>query len=177
MTGMLRCGLRGIREILSTISNFSKRIPIGADTEKVNAMTRIFMNNTIVARVQGGRKDSRVAPLLQPNQGYRDLLLLKWPRVRDRDLLLLAWRRRDRLLPRVRNRDRLLPRVRNRNRPLPRVRNRNRLLLKKHLGVNLKRKNISRPRRKGGTPFEVRAVALFRAAENAPQIACLRRLT
>ena len=120
-------------------------------------MTRIFMNNTIVARVQGGRKDSRVAPLLQPNQGYRDLLLLKWPRVRDRDLLLLAWRRRDRLLPRVRNR--------------------NRLLLKKHLGVNLKRKNISRPRRKGGTPFEVRAVALFRAAENAPQIACLRRLT
>jgi hypothetical protein len=189
--------LRGIREILSTISNFSKRIPIGADTEKVNAMTRIFMNNTIVARVEDGRKDSRVAPLLQPNQGYRDLLLLKWPRVRDRDLLLLAWRRRDRLLPRVRNRDRLLPRVRNRdrllprvrnrdrllprvrnrNRPLPRVRNRNRLLLKKHLGVNLKRKNISRPRRKGGTPFEVRAVALFRAAENAPQIACLRRLT
>jgi hypothetical protein len=86
---MLRGGLRGIREILSTISNFSKRIPIGADTEKVSVMTRIFMNNTIVARAEGGRKDSRVAPLLQPNQrdGYPPLL--KWPRVRDRDRLLL----------------------------------------------------------------------------------------
>ncbi|MGB7910791.1 MAG: hypothetical protein WCF59_01050 [Desulfobaccales bacterium] len=40
-------------------------------------MTRIFMNNTIVARVQGGRKDSRVAPLLQPNHRDRDQALLK----------------------------------------------------------------------------------------------------
>jgi len=73
---MLRGGLHGIREILSTTSNFSKRIPIGKDTGKVNAMTRIFMNNTIVARVEGGRKDSRVAPLLQPNHrdGYPALL-------------------------------------------------------------------------------------------------------
>src|SRR5208337_4633563 len=77
VTGMLRGGLRGIREILSTISNFSKRIPIGADTEKVSVMTRIFMNNTIVARVEGGRKDSRVALLLQPNQRDRDQALLK----------------------------------------------------------------------------------------------------
>ena len=103
----------------------------------------------------------------------RDLLLLAWPRARNRDRLLLAWPRRDLLLlkrPRVRNRDRLLLKR-------PRVKNRDRLLLKKHLRVNLKRKNISRPWRKGGTPFEVRAVALFRAAGNAPRIARLRRLT
>jgi hypothetical protein len=74
---MLRDGWRGIREIRSTISNFSKRIPIGKDTGKVSVMTRIFMNNTIVARVQGGRKDSRVAPLLQPNHRDRDQPLLK----------------------------------------------------------------------------------------------------
>jgi len=98
--------------------------------------------------------------LKRPRVRNRDRLLLAWPRARNRDLLLLAWPRRDLLL---------LKR--------PRVRNRNRLLLKKHLRVNLKRKNISRPWRKGGTPFEVRAVALFRAAENAPRIARLRRLT
>jgi hypothetical protein len=100
--------------------------------------------------------------------------------VRNRDRLLPAWRRRDRLLLkrlRVRNRD---PLLRCRDKLLlkrPRVRNRDRLLLKKHLRVNLKRKNISRRWRKGGTPFEVRAVVLFRAAGNAPQIARLRRLT
>jgi len=97
----------------------------------------------------------------------RDRLLVRWPRVRNRDRLLLAWRRRD---PPLRLRDRLLLKR-------PRVRNRDRLLLKKHLRVNLKRKNISRPRRKGETPSKVRAVALFRAAGNAPQIAPLRRLT
>jgi hypothetical protein len=74
---MLRCGLRGIREILSTGRIFSTRIPIGKDTDKVSVITRVFMNNTIVARVEGGRKDSRVAPLLQPRVKDRDLVLLK----------------------------------------------------------------------------------------------------
>jgi hypothetical protein len=72
---MLRGGLRGIREILNTTSNFSKRIPIGKDIEKVSVMTRNFMNNTIVARVEGGREDSRGAPLLQPNHRDRDQAL------------------------------------------------------------------------------------------------------
>jgi len=108
--------------------------------------------------------------LAWPRVRNRDRLLLAWPRVRNRNRLLLAWRRRDRHLLKQPRRDRLLLKQ-------PRVRNRNRLLLKKHLRVNLKRKNISRPWRKGGTPFEIRAVALFRAAENAPRIARLRRLT
>jgi hypothetical protein len=98
---MLRVGLRGIREILSTGSNFSKRIPIGADTDKVNAMTRIFMNSTIVTRVEGGRKDFKVAPLLQRPQRARDRLLLRCPRARDRDPALLGW-------PRLKVRDQLL---------------------------------------------------------------------
>jgi hypothetical protein len=81
--------MRGIREIPSTGSIFSKHIPIGADTGKVSVITRVFMNNTIVARVEGGRKDSRVTPLLQPRARNRDALLLKWPPARNKDALLL----------------------------------------------------------------------------------------
>ena len=140
------------------------------------------------AQPQGQRPGpAQVAP-----RRNRDRLLLKRPRVRNRDRLLPAWRPpgRDRLLlkrPRVRNRDRLLLAWRRRDPPL---RLRDRLLLKRPPQeqrqapaqkaperVNLKRKNISRPRRKGETPSKVRAVALFRAAGNAPQIAPLRRLT
>jgi hypothetical protein len=65
---MLRGGTLGIREILITGRLFSEPIPIGANTVPVSVMRRISMRSTIVTRVEGGRKDSRVAPLLQPRQ-------------------------------------------------------------------------------------------------------------
>jgi hypothetical protein len=43
------------------------------DTGKVSVMRRIFMSNTIVARVVGGRKDSVVSPLKNnPSRGGED---------------------------------------------------------------------------------------------------------
>ena len=53
-------------DILITISIFSKRIPIGANTGKVATMTRNFLNNTNMGRLASGRKDFRVTPLVAP---------------------------------------------------------------------------------------------------------------
>ncbi len=72
---MSRSGIRGISETLITGRIFSRRIPIGADTEKVSVMTRVSMKCTIVARGLGGRKDSVVPPLKNdPSQGDQDLV-------------------------------------------------------------------------------------------------------
>src|SRR4030042_1346266 len=136
MTGMLRGGIHGINEILITGSIFSKRIPIGADTDKLSVMTRNFLNNTIVT-VEGGRKDSRVAPLLQPTQRDRNQLLLAWPRLRDRNQLLLAWRR-------LRDRNRLLLAWRPQRDKKEAL-----LVAKKYLRVNLKKQLLVRKKRIG----------------------------
>ncbi|MFI5330521.1 MAG: hypothetical protein ACHQ2F_05715 [Desulfobaccales bacterium] len=50
-------------------------------------MTRNFLNNTNMGRLESGRKDSVVTPLLQPVQGdsNQDQAPLKWLRPRDRD--------------------------------------------------------------------------------------------
>jgi len=55
----------------------------------VSVMTRIFIIGTIVARAKGGRKDSMVAQLKDPNLRDGDPVLLKWPRARDGDPVLL----------------------------------------------------------------------------------------
>jgi hypothetical protein len=92
---MLRGGWRGIREIPIIGIIFSKRIPIGANTGKVSAMTRDFLNNTNMGRLESGKKDSVVTPLLQPLQADsdQDQARLKWPRPRDRDQARLEWPR------------------------------------------------------------------------------------
>jgi len=65
-TGMVRDGLRGMRGGLNTGRVFSGSILIGVNTGIPSIMVRNFMNNTIVARAVGGRKDSNAAPLLHP---------------------------------------------------------------------------------------------------------------
>jgi hypothetical protein len=64
MTGMLPGGIPGTNTILITGRIFLKGIPIGADTNIVSVMARIFIISTIVARVKVGIKDSmaRVHP-------------------------------------------------------------------------------------------------------------------
>ena len=71
--------------------NFSKPIPIGGSTVKVAAMTRDFLNNTNMGRLESGKKDSVVTPLLQPLQADsdQDQPRFKWPRPRDRDQVLV----------------------------------------------------------------------------------------
>ncbi len=51
---------------LNTGRVFSGSILIGVNTGIPSIMVRNFMNNTIVARALGGRKDSNAAPLLHP---------------------------------------------------------------------------------------------------------------
>ena len=63
ITGMGRCGIRGISATLITGKISSDSIPIGPDTEKVSIMIRDSMKCTIVARGLGGRKASVVPPL------------------------------------------------------------------------------------------------------------------
>jgi hypothetical protein len=58
MTGMRRCGLRGINKIPFTTKLLRKGIPIGTDTVPVIAMTRISIIGIIMARGRGGIKDS-----------------------------------------------------------------------------------------------------------------------
>ena len=58
VTGMSRGGIRGIRDILNTGIILSDSILIGADTKLASIMARIFIINTIVARVEVGIKDS-----------------------------------------------------------------------------------------------------------------------
>jgi len=83
--------MRGINKILITGRIFSKRIPIGASTVKVGVMTRNFLNNTNMGRLESGKKDSVVTPLLQPLQADRDQDLVRpnWLPQRDRDLVRL----------------------------------------------------------------------------------------
>ena len=70
-------GIRGIGDIPNTGKILSDIILIGGDTNLANIMTRIFITGTIVARAVGGRKDSVVEPLKDPNHRDRDLVLLK----------------------------------------------------------------------------------------------------
>ena len=59
-------------------------------------MTRNFSNNINMGRLESGRKDSVVTPLLQPIQGdsNQDQPLVEWPRPRDRDQQVqLMWPR------------------------------------------------------------------------------------
>ena len=88
---MLRYGWRGSGEIHITMRIFSKRIPIGVNTGKVATMTRDFLNNTNMGRLESGKKDSVATPLLQPLQADsdQDQARLKWPRPRDRDQALV----------------------------------------------------------------------------------------
>ena len=58
--------MRGIRDILFTGIIFSDSILIGADTELVSIMTRIFIIGTIVARGEVGIKGSMVFVPLEP---------------------------------------------------------------------------------------------------------------
>jgi hypothetical protein len=58
--------MRGINTILITGKIFSDSIPIGADTEPVSIMTRIFIIGTIVARVAVGIKASIGLVLPEP---------------------------------------------------------------------------------------------------------------
>jgi hypothetical protein len=58
--------MRGINTILITGKIFSDSIPIGADTEPVSIMTRIFIISTIVARVAVGIKASVAFVLPEP---------------------------------------------------------------------------------------------------------------
>jgi hypothetical protein len=69
--------MRGIRDILNTGKILSDSILIGVDTNLASIMTRIFITGTIVARAVGGRKDSMVAPLKDPNHRDRDLVRVK----------------------------------------------------------------------------------------------------
>ena len=89
---MLRCGWRGTGEIHITMRIFSKRIPIGANTGKVTAMTRDFLNNTNMGRLESGTKD------FVATQRDRGQARLKWPRPRDRDQARVMW-------PRLQDRD------------------------------------------------------------------------
>ena len=74
---MSRDGIRGIRDIRNTGKILSDSILIGGDTNLASIMTRIFITGTIVARAVGGRKDSMVEPLKDPDLRDRDLVLLK----------------------------------------------------------------------------------------------------
>jgi hypothetical protein len=58
--------MRGINTILITGKILSDSIPIGADTEPVSIMTRIFIISTIVARVAVGIKASKGLVLPEP---------------------------------------------------------------------------------------------------------------
>jgi len=58
--------MRGINTILITGKILSDSIPIGADTELVSIMTRIFIISTIVARVEVGIKASMAFVLPEP---------------------------------------------------------------------------------------------------------------
>jgi hypothetical protein len=58
MTGMRRCGLRGINKIPFTTKLLHKGIPIGTYTVSVIAMTRISIIGIIMAMGRGGIKDS-----------------------------------------------------------------------------------------------------------------------
>jgi hypothetical protein len=58
--------MRGIRDIRITGIIFSDSILIGADTELVSIMTRIFIISTIVARVAVGNKASMGLVLPEP---------------------------------------------------------------------------------------------------------------
>jgi hypothetical protein len=66
MTGMRRGGIRGISKILITGRVLLSGIPIGAPTNIVSVITRIFIISTIVARVAVGIKASVVSILPQP---------------------------------------------------------------------------------------------------------------
>src|SRR5208282_3783760 len=88
--GMLRDGWRGIRDSLNTGRVFSGSILIGMDTGRASVTVSNFLNNTIVARAAGGRKDSRATPLLHPAPKYANQVLLKWPPLKSRSLLQSA---------------------------------------------------------------------------------------
>jgi len=66
VTGMSRGGIRGIRDIVNTGIILSDSILIGADTKLASIMARIFIINTIVARVEVGIKDSMASVLPEP---------------------------------------------------------------------------------------------------------------
>ena len=60
LTGMPLNGMHGIEHILFTCKIFLEGIPIGAGTELVTIMTRLFIIGTIMAWAKVGIKDSLV---------------------------------------------------------------------------------------------------------------------
>ncbi len=77
--GMLRDGWRGIVDALNTGRVFGGSILIGTDTGRVSVIGINVLSNSIMARAVGGTKESKAAPLLQPDPKDANQVRLKWP--------------------------------------------------------------------------------------------------